>query len=115
MQELRKAKKELKRERKSVIKRFGKGSAPEKAISQQWFKLMHEHANVRRALEKRDHNKFCSHQQRRFKKDPMKFGKSLFEKRSAENPLWMSLSALITSIVFTMTKKEANPSVQCQK
>ena len=47
---------------------------------------MHEHASLRRALEKRDHNKFCSHQQQRFKKDPMKFGKSLFDKKSSDDP-----------------------------
>ena len=32
---------------------------------------MHEHASLRRALEKRDLNKFSSHQQQRFKKDPV--------------------------------------------
>src|SRR6185312_3376325 len=47
---------------------------------------MHEHASLRRALEKKEQNKFCSHQQNRFKKDPMKFGKSLFEKKTSGEP-----------------------------
>jgi hypothetical protein len=47
---------------------------------------MHEHAKLRRTLEKREQNRFNSHQQNRFKKDPMKFGKELFQKRNSGNP-----------------------------
>ena len=83
MAELRKAKKQLKKERQRVIRQYGKGSPAEKAISTSWFKVMHEHSSLRRALEKRDQNKFNANQQQRFKKDPIKFGRSLFEKKTS--------------------------------
>ena len=84
--ELRTAKKQLKRERQRVIRQYGKGSPAEKAISSSWFKVMHEHARLRTELEKRDKNRFNSKQQQRFKKDPIKFGRSLFEKKNSGEP-----------------------------
>jgi len=84
--ELRNIKKELKRERQRAIRTYGKGSHIEKVISEKWFKVMHEHTSLRRELEKRDTNRFNSKQQRRFKKDPFKFGKSVFEKKSTGDP-----------------------------
>lgn len=54
---------------------------------------MREHSRLRRVLALRAQTKVNSRQLFRFKRDPMKFGKQLFEKKSSGNPSFSSEEA----------------------
>ena len=73
IEELRRCKKELKKARKLLHSNGQQGSEADKLISRQWFQTMHEHNRLTRAFREREAQKHDSQQQRKFKKDPMKF------------------------------------------
>ena len=84
--ELRKEKKELKKARQLLHRNGQKNTAADKANSKRWFQVMHEHARLRRALELRYQARVRTKQHRRVQSDPMKFGKTLFEKKTSGEP-----------------------------
>ena len=90
MMELRKEKKKLKKSRKALHKQGLKGSACDKNNTRRWFQVMKEHAKLRKLLANRSQSKNNAHQLRRFKANPMKFGKSLFEKKVNGDPAFSS-------------------------
>ncbi len=81
MDELRKEKKELRKARQILHRSGCKGSAADKANSNRWFQVMREHAKLRKLLADRDSQKANARQSKKFKQNPMKFGKELFHKK----------------------------------
>lgn len=86
MAELRKEKRELKKARQILHRSGCKGSAADKANSRRWFEVMREHARLSKSLASRAQAKSNSRQLANFKRDPMKFGKQLFEKKANGEP-----------------------------
>jgi hypothetical protein len=73
---------------------------------------MHEHASLRRALDKREKNKFNSHQQQKFKKDPSKFGRNLFEKKISGDPEFSASEAYEHfRKTIVMRRERAHPAI----
>ena len=93
MAELRKEKRELKKARQLLHRSGCKGTAADKANSRRWFEVMREHSRLRRVLALRAQAKMNSRQLARFKHDPMKFGKQLFEKKVSGDPSFTSDAA----------------------
>ena len=90
MAELRKEKRELTKARQLLHRSGCKGTAADKANSRRWFEVMREHSRLRRVLALRAGTKVSSHELARFKRDPMKFGKQLFEKKLSGDPTFTS-------------------------
>ena len=90
MAELRKEKRELKKARQMLHRSGCKGNAADKANSRRWFEVMREHSRLRRVLALRAETKVNSRELARFKRDPMKFGKQLFEKKLSGDPAFTS-------------------------
>jgi len=92
--ELRRRKKDLKKARKLLHKNGQQGSEADKLISKQWFETMREHNRLTRAYREREALIKNSQQQKKFKKNPMKFGKELFQKKTVGEPSFSSQVAL---------------------
>ena len=82
IQELRKTKKELKKARKIIHKNGQQGSRADALISKEWFATMREHNRLTRASRERETIIRNSQQQKKFKQNPWKFGKELFQKKA---------------------------------
>jgi hypothetical protein len=90
MAQLRKEKRELKKARQLLHRSGCKGTSADKANSRRWFEVMREHSRLRRVLALRAGAKVSSRELARFKRDPMKFGKQLFEKKLSGDPTFTS-------------------------
>src|SRR6185437_12774826 len=86
MLELRKEKKQLKKDRRMFFLAGDKTSGAYRAVMAQWRCVMKEHARLARALKERAQSRFRASQQARFRADPMRFGKQLFEKKQNGEP-----------------------------
>ena len=87
---LRQKKKELKKERKELHKKGLKGSAADKLITQKWFATMREHSRLTRSFREREAVIRNCQQQKQFKKNPMRFGKQLFQNKTSGEPGFLS-------------------------
>jgi hypothetical protein len=76
----------LKKARKLLRKNGQMGSAAEKALSDKWFATIREHSRLSRALRERQETIRSFQQQKLFKKNPMKFGANLFQKKTFTEP-----------------------------
>ena len=86
LEELRALKKELRKSLREVLRSGGKGSETERLLNKRWFAVVHEHAKLSRLLKAKNEAKWSTRRQRKFREDPMKFGKSLFEKSVSGAP-----------------------------
>ena len=84
--ELRALKKDLRKAHREVVRTGGKGTEAERVMSKRWFEVVHEHAKLSMALKARDAARRSTKKQSQFRADPMKFGKSLFEKSVSGAP-----------------------------
>ena len=87
---LRQVKKELRKSRKLLHKNGQQGSAADALISKRWFAVMHEHNRLTRASREREAAIHNFHQQKKFKQNPMQFGKELFQKKCVGQPAFSS-------------------------
>ena len=80
LEELRALKKELRKAHRQVLRGGGKGSEAERVLNKRWFEVVHEHSRLSKLVQERNEAKRSIKQLGQFRADPMKFGKSLFEK-----------------------------------
>src|SRR6185437_8130264 len=86
MQELRSQKRDLKKQLSKMRTEVDSNSCAYGLLTKKWRELMHEHARHAKATKLRAESRFNSSQQRKFKADPRKFSKTLFEKKNCGEP-----------------------------
>jgi hypothetical protein len=86
LQALRSKKKELKKARKALFKKQGSASIAYRLVNEEYFSTMRQHSQLARALNKKAKARFSATQQRKFRIDPRKFCKKLFQKKSFGEP-----------------------------
>jgi len=91
---LRRKKKDLKKLRKELHKKGLKDTAADHLLTREWFATMREHSRLARSFREREAVIHNCQKQKQFKKNPMRFGKELFQKKSSGEPNFSSQVAL---------------------